>query len=441
MESKLEGYRELALKLLKEAKASIGAFISVTRNGEYYEGILIPRSEYSDDNHLLIKLGNGYNVGLLINSSTKINVIKSGSQPKFVYSPPPTKKKDLGKVAIISTGGTIASRVDYRTGAVEPALTADDLHASVPELSDIATIDTQILYSELSENLTPNHWSEMAKTVAKRIDGKLKGIVLCHGTDTMAYSSAALSFALQNLPIPIVLVGSQRSSDRPSSDAASNLVGAVSVANHAPFAEVVVAMHETISDGFMAIHRGARVRKCHTSGRDAFQTVNSPIFARYDLERGNLAMNESEYSKREHLRKVMLKPNFNDKVMLIKFHPGMESKIIELAIRNGYLGMIIEGTGLGHIGKYLHNAVKLALDSGLLVGMTSQCIWGRVNMNVYYTGRDLLAMGIIPLDNMLSETALVKMMWAFGQTNDKEEIKSIMKKNIAWEFSQRVVRK
>ncbi len=441
MELKLEGYRGIALKLLKGAKASIGALIRVTRNGESYEGVLIPRSEYSDDKHILIKLDSGYNVGVLISSSTKINVIKSGSQPKFVYSSPPPKKKDLGKVAIISTGGTIASRVDYRTGAVEPALTADDLYASVPELSDIATIDTQILYSEFSENLTPNHWSEMAKTVAKCIDGELKGIVLCHGTDTMAYSSAALSFALQNLPIPIVLVGSQRSSDRPSSDAASNLVGAVSIANHAPFAEVLVAMHEAISDGFMAIHRGTRVRKCHTSRRDAFQTVNSPIFARYDLERGNVAMNESEYSKRENSKKVVLKPNFDDKVMLIKFHPGMEPKTIELAVRNGYLGIIIEGTGLGHIGKYLHNAVKRALDSGLIVGMTSQCIWGSVNMNVYNTGRDLLAMGIIPLDDMLSETALVKMMWAFGQTNDKEEVKSIMKKNIAWEFSQRVVKK
>ncbi len=439
LESELKGYRGFALELLRKAKASIGDFIRVTNDGEALEGALLPRSEYSDDKHLLIKLDSGYNVGVLLNSSTEIDVIKAGSQPKFVYSAPKIGGPELGKVAIISTGGTIASRVDYRTGAVEPALSADDLYAAVPELSNIASIETQILYSELSENLAPEHWSEMAKAIARRIEGGLNGVVVCHGTDTMAYSSAALSFALQNLPVPVVLVGSQRSSDRPSSDAASNLVSAVSIANRAPFAEVVVTMHESISDSYIAVHRGTRVRKCHASERGAFKTVNAPLFAKYDLESGNLAINEAEYTGRDKSKKVLLKPDFNERVMLIKFHPGMDPKVIDWAIKNGYLGIIIEGTGLGHIGKYTHDAVKRAIDSGLVVGMTSQCIWGRINMNVYYTGRDLLVMGLMPLENILSETALVKLMWAFGQTKDIEEAKAIMAKNIAWEFSPRII--
>jgi glutamyl-tRNA(Gln) amidotransferase subunit D len=438
-DSKLEGYRGFVFELLGKAKASIGDHLSIKKDGNVIDGILLPHSEFSDDKHIQIKIRSGYNIGVSVDSSTTINVIKAGSKPKFIFSPPKRMKEKLEKVVIISTGGTIASRVDYRTGAVEPALSANDLYAAVPELSNITSIDTKILYNELSENITPNHWSEMATSIAEMIEKDVNGIVLCHGTDTMAYTSAALSFALQNLSIPIVIVGSQRSSDRPSSDAASNLIGAVSIAKDANFAEVVVAMHDTISDGVIAVHRGTRVRKCHTSRRDAFQTINSPIFAKLSLDDGKLEINEEDYFKRDRTRKVQLKPDFNEKVALIKFHPGMDLGIIEWITKNSYSGIIIEGTGLGHVGHYIHDSIKKAIDSGLLVGMTSQCIWGQVNMNVYYTGRDLLALGVLPLNNILSETALVKMMWAFGQTNNTEMVKEIMLKNLAGEFTPRTV--
>ena len=436
-ETEIKGYRGLASELLRKTKASIGDIIRIVRKGETYEGILLPRSEYSDDKHILVKLKSGYNIGASIDSSTEIDLIKKGSKPKYVYSPPQIDKKKLEKVTIIGTGGTIASRVDYRTGAVEPALSAEDLYAAVPELSKIASVETRILYKEFSENLTPKHWNGMTKAIAEEIEKGVDGIVVSHGTDTMAYSSAALSFALQNIPIPVVFVGSQRSSDRPSSDAASNLIAAVSVANGAPFAEIVVTMHESISDEFIAIHRGTRVRKCHTSSRDAFKTINAPIFARFNMDQRDITINENEYFKRNSSNKVLLKPDFNDKIILIKFYPGIDSKIIDWAIKNEYLGIIIEGTGLGHAGIYVHDAIRKAIDNGLVIGMTSQCIWGRVNMNVYYTGRDLLALGVIPLENMLSETALVKMMWAFGQTNDGEEVEAMMLKNMAWEFPQK----
>ncbi|MEM3581382.1 MAG: Glu-tRNA(Gln) amidotransferase subunit GatD, partial [Candidatus Bathyarchaeia archaeon] len=271
----LSGYKGLALEILQSIGAEVGDLIRITKAGQVYEGILIPRSEYGDDRHIVIKLRSGYNIGVRLTPNAKVEKVGRGEKPAFVAPPLPEQNPALPNVAIISTGGTIASRVDYRTGAVRPALSASDLYSVVPELADIARIDAQILFSLYSENITPVHWTEMAKTVAEKIAESVDGVVIAHGTDTMGYSAAALSFALQNLPVPVVFVGSQRSADRPSSDAATNLTGAVLAAARAPFAEVAVAMHETVSDTSIVLHRGTRVRKCHTSRRDAFKSVNA----------------------------------------------------------------------------------------------------------------------------------------------------------------------
>lgn len=260
---------------------------------------------------------------------------------------------------------------------------------------------------------------------------------MAHGTDTMGYTAAALSFALQNLPVPVVLVGSQRSADRPSSDAAANLIGAVKAAANAPFAEVVVAMHETVSDNSIVFNRGTKVRKCHTSRRDAFKSVNVAPLAK--LEDSKFRMLTKSYHKRDAKRKLTIKPLFDEKVALIKFYPGMEAEVVEWYVDNGFKGIVLEGTGLGHVGNYCFSAIRKAVAENVVVGMTSQCIWGRVNMNVYDTGRDLVEIGVIPLGDMLPETALVKMMWVLGQTEDDEEAKRLLTKNIANEFSDRTV--
>jgi glutamyl-tRNA(Gln) amidotransferase subunit D len=277
----------------------------------------------------------------------------------------------------------------------------------------------------------------MAKTVAKHITEGVDGVVIAHGTDTMGYSAAALSFALQNLPVPVILVGSQRSADRPSSDAATNLIGAVTAAAYAPFAEVAIAMHETTSDTTIAIHRGTKVRKCHTSSRNAFKTVNAKPIAR--IQDQKIQMLTQDYKRRNPQNKLVLKPEFNEKVALIKFYPNMNPAIIEWHVENGYKGIILEGTGLGHISKTCFQAVKKAVEKDVIVAMTSQCIWGRVNMNVYDTGRDLQALGVIPLEDMLPETALVKLMWILGQTKNTEEAKTLLKTNIAGEISPRTL--
>lgn len=435
--AEFSGYRGDALEAIKRAGAEIGDLIRISKGGQVFEGILIPRSEYGDDKHVVIKLRSGYNIGVRLTPDARVEKIGRGEKPAFVAQPLPEQNPQLPKVAIISTGGTIASRVDYRTGAVRPALSASDLYSVVPELAEIARIDAQILFSLYSENITPAHWTEMAKAVAVQIANGVDGVVIAHGTDTMGYSAAALSFALQNLPVPVVFVGSQRSADRPSSDAATNLTGAVLAAAKAPFAEVAVAMHETISDTAIALHRGTRVRKCHTSRRDAFKSINAQPMAK--VEGDKITMLVEDYQKRDFSRKPVLKPNFSDKVTLVKFYPGMDPAAMDWYVDRGYKAIVLEGTGLGHVSNRLFQPIKRAVDKGVIVAMASQCVWGRINMNVYDTGRDLLALGVIPLEDMLAETATVKLMWIFGQTDDVEEAKRLLKTNIAGELSQRTL--
>jgi len=437
MSEEFPGYKGEALKFLKKVGAEIGDVIRVTKNGETYEGILIPRSEYGDEKHIIMKLKSGYNVGINITPKTQIKKVGAGIKPTFTPPPLPKQKSGLPKVAIVSTGGTIASRVDYRTGGVRPALSASDLYSVVPELSEIAIVDATILFSLYSENITAKHWSETAKNIAKHIENGAAGVVVAHGTDTLGYTAAALSFALQDLPVPVIMVASQRSADRPSSDAATNLIGAVKAAASAPFAEVVVAMHEMVSDLTIVFHRGTKVRKCHTSRRDTFRSINATPLAR--MENDEITMLVEDYKERNPSRKLVIKPNFDEKVALVKFHPNLNPHIIEWYVNNGYRGVVLEGTGLGHVGNYCFSAIQKAIEKDVIVAMTSQCIWGRLGMNVYNQGRDLLAMGVIPLEDMLPETALVKLMWVFGQTTNIEEARRLLTENIVHEISPRTL--
>ncbi len=437
LEKALSGYKGKAAEALRRARVSVGDNIRITKGSQVYEGILFPRSEYADDSHIVIKLRNGYNIGIQWTNGTVIEFMSKGEKPQFTSPPPPKERPKLPRVSIMSTGGTIASRVDYRTGAVQPALTAEDLHCFVPEISDIARIDAKILCSEFSENIGPNHWKDMAHATLTELKNGAEGVVLSHGTDTMGYTSAALSFALRNLSSPVVLVGAQRSSDRPSSDAASNLIAATAIAARVPFAEVVVAMHEASSDEYVTIHRGTRVRKCHTSARDAFKTMDPRPLGRFNLRNLELEVFAETFQSRDQSRNVEVMADFEQKVALLKFHPNLSPAVIDWYREKEYRGLVLEGTGLGHVGKVCFGPLKKALDAGLLVGMTSQCIWGAVDMNVYETGRDLLAMDIIPLGDMISETAYVKMMWVLGQTTNIAKAKEMMVTDIAGEFSQR----
>jgi glutamyl-tRNA(Gln) amidotransferase subunit D len=437
--SRLEGYHGEILRRLTKSGAKVGKVIRLTsKSGEVFEGVLIPRSEYSDPVHIVLKMKNGYNIGISLERTEKLEVVGEGEKPHFTKPSPPPIHTGLPKVAAISTGGTIASRVDYRTGAVEPALTAADLASVVPELSSIAEIETHILFSEYSENIGPTHWKRMAEEVAKRIGTGVDGVVISHGTDTLQYTAAALSFALANLPIPVLIVGAQRSSDRPSSDSASNLTGAVALAARADMAAVGVAMHRDLSDHIIVAHRGTRVRKCHTSRRDAFKSINSNPLASYDLKTGQIEPSKG-VAKRDKSRKVVLKPRFDQHAYLIKFYPGMNPGIIDSAVAKGARGIVLEGTGLGHVSGHLFDSVKKALKQDVPVLMTSQTIWGRVDMNVYNTGRDLLNLGVTPLEDMIAETAIVKLMWVVAQTKSAGKIRDMMLQPVAGEITARTL--
>jgi glutamyl-tRNA(Gln) amidotransferase subunit D len=338
-------------------------------------------------------------------------------------------------VTIIGTGGTIASRVDYRTGAVYPAFTAEEIYSTVPELADIANVKVVEVCNVFSEHMTPKIWAKIGGAVAKEINAGAAGVVIAHGTDTMGYTAAALSFMLKGLFRPVVLVGSQRSSDRPSSDAALNLISAVTVAGKSDIAEVSVVMHGSTEDDFCLIHRGTKVRKCHTSRRDAFQTINDvPIGM---VKNTVIKLLRNDYNHVGQTGRVRVKGEFSPKVALLKITPGMPSSVIYGMLGAGDRGIVLEGTGLGHVPESLFRGIKHAGEKRVPVVMTSQCLWGRVDLKVYSTGRDLLQLGVIPGEDMLPEVAWVKLMWALGQTRDLEKVSKMMRTNIAGEITSR----
>jgi glutamyl-tRNA(Gln) amidotransferase subunit D len=433
------GYRETGLKLLSKHSILVGDKIKIATDDGEISGILMPRYESASEDYIVIKLNSGYNTGIHVDKIKSITKLlhKGEEAAASTITPALHANEDLPKVAFISTGGTIASKIDYRTGGVHAALSAAELYASVPELTNHASIDPEVLLSEYSENLRPEHWTLIAEKVAEKIKtGRYSGIVVSHGTDTMHYTAAALSFALQNLPVPVVLVGAQRSSDRPSSDAALNLLGAIIFAINSEYAGVFIAMHRGTSDDTIACHVGTRVRKNHTSRRDAFESIDTTPVA--FVRNNKIEMQQKsqiQLVKRSSDNPVEVKTRFEDRVMLLKYYPGFDPMLIEHAINACYKAIVLEGTGLGHVGKECFPALKKAVDARLIVCMTSQCIWGRVRMTVYDTGRDLLEIGVIPLSDMISETATVKAMWALANSEDVEDAKIIMQENLVNEIS------
>ena len=271
------GYEGNSLEFLKTNKVSIGDSVKILAEITY-SGIIMPRYEHSDNKHIVLKLKSGYNIGLEITKIEKVE--KNSSLEKIVEKNEQIKNnEELPNILLLSTGGTIASKIDYRTGAVTPVLTAEELNSSVPELAKIANIDTKVLFSEYSENIMPEHWLKIAETVKEYAESNYSGIIIAHGTDTMHYTSSYLSFSLAGFPIPITLVGSQRSSDRASSDAALNLIGAAKFLTECKTNGIYIAMHQDENDETIACHIGTRVRKNHTSKRGAFQTIgDNPAF-------------------------------------------------------------------------------------------------------------------------------------------------------------------
>jgi glutamyl-tRNA(Gln) amidotransferase subunit D len=430
----LTGYKGRALEFLTKARAEVGDVLEAKTEWGAVTGTLVPRYEHADDGHVILKLKSGYNVGLAVSKLRSATVKAKGEKPSFAPPERPGPRPGLPKVLIVGTGGTIASRVDYRTGAVRPAISAGELHSLIPELSDIANVEPEIMFNVFSENIEASHWAKLAARAAKAAGEGYAGVVVTHGTDTLGYTAAALSFALQGVPIPVVLVGAQRSSDRPSSDATQNLIGAVSVAAGAPFSGVYVAMHLGESDDAVAVHRGTRVRKNHTSRRDAFESVDAPLAAVWRPE--GIEAVAPGLPKRGDRSGFKPAPRFDRRVALLKYYPSMPGSLFAAAAK-GMRAVVIEGTGLGHVGSRDLAAIRAFVKAGGLACMTSQCGRGRVDMNVYDTGRDLTRAGVVPLEDMLPETALAKAMWVLGNSATAAEARARMVENLAGEMTAR----
>lgn len=430
-----QGYKGPALEVLKKYSVRVwGQTVIHTTRGTF-TGTVLPRSENDDDKHIVVKIATGYNIGVDIENITEMS--ETGYK-KANYQIPEKEfpyTKGLPKVKLIGTGGTIASRLDYRTGAVIPAFSPGELYGAVPELADICNLTTEKVFAVFSENMGPEQYIKLAIQIGKEIENGIEGIVIGHGTDTLHYTAAALTFMVQNSPIPIVLVGSQRSSDRPSSDAALNLMHACTAAGHGDIAEVMVCMFGPTSDEYGFLHRGTRVRKMHSSYRSTFRTIGDVPLA--TITRKGVTPIKPEYNHRRKDKNVTIKPFFEEKIGMIYYYTNMQPDMIDSMVDNGYKGIIIIGTGLGHVNKPLYPAIERATKKGVAVYMTVQTIWGYVHMFVYDTGRDLMAKGVIPLENMLPEVAYIKLGWAMGQTSDLEEVKKIMLTPINDEITRR----
>lgn len=432
-------------KVLKSKKISVGDRVSVDKAGFVVEGVLLPRISLADTSSIVIKQDNGYNVGIRYEKGVEIKLVSKGKPISLRHHKMDTRDHSKKPpVSFLAAGGTIASRVEYTTGAVFPEFSLGDLVHSFPQLKEIANVKGRQLFRLFSEDMTPEHWKIIARNTAKEIMSGAQGVVLMHGTDTMNYTSSALSFMLQNLPVPVVLVGAQRSSDRGSSDNLMNLVCAAQVAASSDIAEVSVCMHATSSDDFCYVHQGNKVRKLHTSRRDAFRSVNVFPFAKVRFSDRNIEYLRDNYAKRS-ARKIRVDVKINPKVGLIQIHPGINPKFIE-GSKKFFDGLVISGTGLGHVPTNPSNekfaksavpAIKSLIDSGIPVVVAPQTIYGRLNMNVYSAGRLLKQAGVIGDGaDWLPETALTKLMWVLGHTKNMGRVGEMMMTNFAGELSK-----
>jgi glutamyl-tRNA(Gln) amidotransferase subunit D len=430
----------------KESTPKTGEFVRIKQGENEFEGTVLPETKKG---FLDLKLKNGYNISVYWSKKTEIvpmkKTVKTIPEPKKISFNP-----QLPSILILHTGGTIASRVNYETGGVFAAFTPEDLLAMFPELTKKANFETKLVENMESENMRFVHYSLIANEIQKAMQSnKFSGIIVSHGTDTMAFTSAALAFMIQNPPVPVLLVGAQRSSDRGSSDAAMNLSCATDFITKTNFAGTGICMHENENDDNCVILPAVKTRKMHSSRRDAFKTINSQPIARIEYKTSEIRFlqNYPFYSKRTAQVPLLARTKMEEKVGLLKSVPTLLPEQIAFFEKQKFKGLIIEGTGLGHLpilsrGKIEKTneknfkALQSLIKKGCLVGMTTQCLYGSVDMNVYSAGRELLKIGVLDGKDMLPETALIKMAWLLANY-PKKEASELFSRNVAGEINER----
>jgi len=417
-----------------------GDKIRIITESEQFEGILIKRPEILDQDIIVVKLDSGYNLGINTKKIKKIELLEE-YKPKKSAKKEIKHKKGLPNVTIMSTGGTIASKVDYKTGGVYADYTSEDFIEMCPELADIANLKAKKIMSIMSEDMVPKNWTEISKEVEKELNSGADGVVLTHGTDTLHFTAAALSFFLKDLSKPVIITAAQRSIDRGSSDAFMNLLCSVIAAAKSDIAEVMTCLHGTTNDDYCLLIKGSKVRKMHTSRRDAFRPINDLPLAKV-FEDGKIEIINKNYRKISE-SKILLENKFEEKTALIQIYPGLDPEIIDFYIKKGYKGIVLSATALGHIPtetsplNLLLN-LKKAIDKGISIVIASQTLYGRVHPLVYTNLRKLsLSLGCIFVEDMLPETAYIKLGWVLAQTTKPEKVKELMQKNVSGEITER----
>jgi len=430
-------------------KPEPGDIVEVHTDKETYRGILMPRpGTFFDKGYVAVKLDNGYNIGIDEKRIKKIELISKYQKPA-AEGKKIQHQKNLPTVPILSFGGTISSKIDYRTGGVSAAYTAEDFVAMMPELASVANLRAEQLMKLMSEDMVPEHWQSMAEIIADELNkDEVSGVIITHGTDTLHFSTAAMSFFLRDLNKPVVFTAAQRSIDRGSSDAFSNLLCAVHAAAKFDGAAVITCLHGTTNDDYCILNRGTKVRKMHTSRRDAFRPINELPLAKV-YENGQIEILNDSYNKKNN-RKVEVDNKFETKTALVYVYPGMDNEVFDYYIKNKFKGVVIAGTGLGHVPglseiakSYPKNSllkkIKEMNDAGIAVVIASQAIYGRVHPYVYTNLRRLsMELNCIFAEDMTPETAYVKLGWVLGHTNKMEEVRKMMITNYAGEINERI---
>ncbi|HLF07183.1 MAG TPA: Glu-tRNA(Gln) amidotransferase subunit GatD, partial [Thermoplasmata archaeon] len=420
------------------------------------EGVLMPHHEFSSAEAVVLKLPSGYNIGVTLGPDSKVSLLGKRSEPVPKAARPPDERPGK-RITLLHTGGTIASRVDYRTGGVVASFTPEEMLELIPEVATVpglGRLDTKLVANIFSDNMRLGHLNLIGRAVHEAVQNGAEGVVVTHGTDTMHYSAAGLAFMLENCPVPVLLVGSQRSSDRPSSDAATNLLGALRFLcdpeTAKRFKGVGICMHHEESDRTLNVLAGTRARKMHSSRRDAFKPVNDVPVAIIPFPDGPIRWpHRPPAPPPEGDGAFRLRPLDEDVLVgILKFRLGTTPDEVRFYVEKGYDGLVLEGTGLGHVpigvtdelsednGK-IREELKHLIDGGCVVAITTQTINGRVDISVYSNGRDLLRLGVVGdgLD-MTPETAYMKLVWLLSN-HPAEEAKPLFGKNLRGEISER----
>ena len=423
--------------LLKKYKVKEGSQVKLSTSKGDFEGTILPST---DKNVLAIKTKQGYNAGFEVKEVKHVKLLGGGKGVGKPKTAKLVKYPDKPVISILHTGGTIASRVNYTTGGVIASFTSEDLVTMFPEITDIANIEAKLVSNMMSEDMRFPDYQKMARAVEKEAKRGVKGVIIGHGTDTIGYTAAALAFSLEDIQIPVLIVGAQRSTDRGSSDAAMNLVCACEFIAKTDFVGLGVCMHENMQDDFCVILPPTKARKMHTSRRDAFKAINAKPFARVDYKTREIDFLQKDYPKKSRGKRLNVKDKFEEKVGILRTHPHMSPETIKVFTQKKFKGLVLEGTGIGqaptNVKENLANyqALQEFIKSGGVIVLTSQCIYGRVHENIYTNCRRLKEIGIIFGEDMITETAFIKLSWLLGNY-PKKDVPRLLKENLRGEIT------